>query len=41
VPVITMTAEGGARARERGEAPFDLEDVLGIVLSLCEHERCA
>ena len=41
VPVITMTAEGGARARERGEAPFDLEDVLGIVLSLCEAERCA
>lgn len=41
VPVITMTAEGGARAREDGQAPFDLEDVLAIVLSLCEQQRCA
>lgn len=38
VPVITMTAEGGAR-RGRGDAPFDVDDVLAIVLSLCEHGR--
>lgn len=38
LPVITMATEGGARSR--GEAsPFDVEDVLEIVLSLCEPDR--
>jgi CheY-like chemotaxis protein len=38
VPVITMAAEGGARSR-REAAPFDVDDVLAIVLSLCEPDR--
>lgn len=38
VPVITMSAEGDAwRACEA--APFDVDDVLAIVLSLCEPDR--
>lgn len=38
VPVITMSAEGGSR-RGCEAAPFDVDDVLAIVLSLCEPDR--
>ena len=38
VPVITMATEGGARSRGAA-APFDVDDVLAIVLSLCDLGR--
>jgi CheY-like chemotaxis protein len=38
VPMITMAAESEAR-RHREAAPFDVDDVLAIVLSLREPDR--
>jgi CheY-like chemotaxis protein len=38
LPVITMAAEDGARG-SREASPFDVDDVLAIVLSLCEPDR--